>query len=99
MIVVVQTVVILRGVLFEGWNWGAINEEEVRVSIVVVIDQSDARDHCFGLVLVRSRTAIFHKVHTGLGGDVFKTNRAGVVRLRGNYVCAYGSNGCRDTMD
>ena len=38
MIVVVQAVVVFRGGFLEGWNCGAVNKEEVRVTIVVVID-------------------------------------------------------------
>ena len=95
MIVVVQAVVVFRGAFLEGWNCGAVNKEEVRVTIVVVIDQGDARDHRFGLVLVRTRTAIRHKVHIRAGGDVFKTDGTAVVRLSSNCVSSCKNNSCR----
>ena len=42
MIVVEQAVVVFRGIFFEGWNRRAINEEDVRVSVVVVVDETNA---------------------------------------------------------
>jgi len=86
-VVVVEAVVVFRRVLRQRWNCSSVEEEDVQVSIVVVIEQGDARNHRFGLILVRSWTAVLEKVHTGLCGDVFETDGAGVVGLRCNYVC------------
>src|SRR2546423_14429796 len=41
-IVVEQAVVVFRGIFFEGWNRRPINKEDVRVSVVVVIDETNA---------------------------------------------------------
>jgi len=80
-VVVEQAVVVFGRVFFEGWNRSPVNQEDVRVSVVVIIDQTNARDHRFRLVFIRSRATVRKEVHTGASRDIFETDAAGVVWL------------------
>ncbi len=99
MVVVVEAVVVFRRVFRQRWNCSAVEEEDVQISIVVVIEQGDARNHRFGLILVWSWTAVLEKIHTGFCCDVFETDGAGMVGLRCNYVCRCQSDCYRQSKD
>ena len=65
-IVVEEAVPVFRRVLLERRNRRAVDEVDVQVAVVVVIEQRHAGHHGFGLILVRSGTAVGDEVESGL---------------------------------
>ena len=84
MVVMEQAVVVFGRIFLEGWNRRPVNEEDVRVPVVVVIDQTHPGDHRLRLVLVGSRTAVGHEIYARPGGDVFKPDAGAAVCLNRN---------------
>src|SRR5437667_1511350 len=84
MVVMEQAVVVFGRIFLEGWNRRPVNEEDVRVAVVVVIDQTNPGDHRLRLVLGGSRTAVGHEIYARPGGDVFKADAGRAVCLNRN---------------
>ena len=85
MVVVEKAVVVFRGLFLKGRNRCPVNEKDIQVPVVVVIDETNARDHRLRLVFVRSWTTVRQEVQTRSAGDVFKTNPAALLCLCCNH--------------
>src|SRR5260370_5747793 len=64
MVVVEKAAVIFRGLFLERRNRCPVNEEDIQVSVVVIIDYTNSRDHRLRLVFVGSWATVRQEVQT-----------------------------------
>src|SRR6267378_2653042 len=69
MVVVEKAVIVSWGLFLERRNRRPVNDEDIQISVVVVIEQTYTRDHRLRLIFVRSWTAVRHEIHTRAAGD------------------------------
>jgi hypothetical protein len=74
MVVAEKSIPVGRRRLFERGNLGAVDTVDIEEAVVVVVEQCDACNHRFRLVLVGCGAVAGDKVETGLFRDFFEAN-------------------------
>ena len=82
MVVAIETVPVIRRSLPQRWYLCAVDRVDIKESIVVVIEQRNAGNHRFGLVLVRCGGVARDEVKSGLLRDLFEPDRWSEIRGR-----------------
>ncbi len=62
-----------------------VDQQDVRITVIVVVNEGAAWTHGFGEPLLTERTVVVREVNAGLGGDVLEMNLGVSISKQANH--------------